>query len=103
MISKTYEQIMGRHQNRESTGRSYRSLILAFCSVAVCIYPFETGKADGDAGKIPIELHNPVTNETSNIWMRAPALGIMPHMIANVTKDVPKWDEGLGDKFDAEE
>jgi len=37
------------------------------------------------------------------MWMEAPSLGIMPHMIANVTKDVPKWDEGLGDKFDAEE
>jgi len=36
------------------------------------------------------------------IWMEAPSLGVMPHMIAPVIDDVPEWDKGLGTEFDAE-
>ena len=41
--------------------------------------------------------------EGKDFWMKAPVLGIMPHMIAPVVDDVPKWDEGLGSRFDADQ
>lgn len=54
-------------------------------------------------GGITMAATNESAGITEEIWMEAPSLGVMPHLIAPVLDDVRKWDEGLGSKFNADE